>query len=132
MASVTEAAPITSPARAQLDQTARQIAALLFEADMVWQAFQPAVLPSFHEANYDVQLRYLEWAKVAMVLGSDYLRGRAQSATIASVPMRCEGERVDELFTEGDLKIAELAADVTTAEYPRQLSRVFREERNRR
>lgn len=120
--------PETSPVQASLDDVTRQIARMLFRAD----AILTGIRGDFDEAEYPVQTYYLARARQSVALASDEIRRDAMSQTIAAVPGRVEAEQKDGFLLDGDLRLCELAADITTGEYLARLDDAYRQARGRR
>jgi hypothetical protein len=117
--------PETSPVQASLDEVTRQIARILFRADSILNRM-PA---NFDKAEYHIQLRWLDVAQQAIALGSESLFTDARGAAIAETEARVNK---DEDLLEGDLFLTRTAAEIATAELPRQLQKAYRQARGRR
>jgi hypothetical protein len=117
--------PDTSPVQASLDEVTRQIARSLFRADAILNRMHA----DFDQAEYQVQAHYLETAQQAIALASQSLAADARGAAIAETEARVNK---DEDLLDGDLFVARTAAEIATAELPRQLQKAYRLARGRR
>jgi hypothetical protein len=117
--------PQTSPVQASLDEVTRQGARLLFRADAILNR----VHGDFESAEHQVQEHYLLTFQQAIALASQALFTDARGAAIAETEARVNK---DEDLLEGDLFVARTAAEIATAELPRQLQKAYRLARGRR